>query len=99
MDSEQAIVVFSRLLVGALAAFCAIVLWSRTRDTAWMLVVGGTITAYGEKLYTVLNLLGIVAPLPPIGPVPLLAVVLPNIPAMFYISAFLVMVARSYEIR
>jgi hypothetical protein len=96
MDNGQAIFVFSRLVIGALAAFLAIMLWSRTRDIAWMLMVGGTITAYGESLYTVLNLFGISAPLPVIGSVPLLAIVLSNVPTLFYISAFLVMVVRSY---
>ncbi|MDR3147928.1 MAG: hypothetical protein LBU00_06095 [Treponema sp.] len=99
MDSEQAVLVFSRLVIGALAAFCAIMLWSRTRDTAWMLMVGGTITAYGEKLYTVLKLFGIAAPLPVVGSIPLVAIVLSNVPMLFYIAAFLVMVVRSYGSR
>jgi hypothetical protein len=99
MDSEQAVFVFSRLVIGALAAFLAITLWSRTRDAAWMLMVGGTITAYGESLYTVLNLFGISAPLPAAGSIPLPAILLSGIPMLFYISAFLVMVVRSYGSR
>ncbi|MDR2376843.1 MAG: hypothetical protein LBD96_10455 [Treponema sp.] len=99
MDSGEAIFVFSRLVIGALAAFFAIMLWSRTRDTAWLLMIGGTITAYGESLYTILNLFGISAPLPAISPVPVLAIVLSNVPMLFYMAAFLVMVARSYGYR
>ncbi|MDR0731513.1 MAG: hypothetical protein LBF63_07575 [Treponema sp.] len=98
MDSGEAVFVFSRLVIGALAAFFAIMLWSRTRDIAWMLMIGGAITAYGENLYQVLNLFGISA-LPVIGPVPLLAIILSNVPVLFYISAFLVMVIRSYRYR
>jgi hypothetical protein len=95
MNSEQVIVIFSGLFVGALTAFCAIMLWSKTRDVAWMLVASGTIITYGEKLYAVLNLLGIDAPVSAVGPVSLLVIVLSNVPALFYISAFLVMVTRS----
>ncbi|MDR1443627.1 MAG: hypothetical protein LBI94_01995 [Treponema sp.] len=96
MDSGQATLIVSRLVIGALAVFFAIMLWSRTRDTAWILIIGGTIAAYGDILYTVLNLFGIAAALPVIGSVPLLTIILSNIPAVFYVSAFLVMVVRSY---
>jgi hypothetical protein len=96
MDNGQALFVFSRLITMGLAAFFAIMLWSRTRDIAWILMVGGTITAYGETLYTVLKLFGISAPLRTLGSVPLLAIILSNVPVLFYISAFLVMIARSY---
>jgi hypothetical protein len=99
MDSGEAVFVFSRLVIGALAAFFAIMLWSRTRDTAWMLMIGGTIAAYGESLYTVLNLFGISTPLPAIGSLPVPAIILSNVPMLFYISAFLVMVTRSYGYR
>jgi hypothetical protein len=96
MDTGQAIFMLSRLIIGALAVFFAIMLWSRTRDIAWILMIGGTIIAYGEVLYTVLNLFGISAALPMVGSVPLLTIILSNAPVLFYISAFLVMVVRSY---
>jgi hypothetical protein len=96
MDTGQAIFIISRLIIGALAVFFAIMLWSRTRDIAWMLMIGGIIAAYGEVLYTVLNLFGITAALPAIGSVPVLTIILSNVPVLFFISAFLVMVVRSY---
>jgi hypothetical protein len=71
-------------------------LWSKTRDLAWMLMVGGTIAAYGETLYAILNLFGIGLALPAIGSVPLAAILAPNVPTVFFILAFLVMVVRSY---
>jgi hypothetical protein len=97
MDSGQTALIFSRLITMGLAAFFAIALWSRTRDGAWMLMVGGTIIAYGESLYTVLKLFGISAPPPALGSASLWAGLLSNAPALFYISAFLVMVTRSYR--
>jgi hypothetical protein len=94
MDTGEMIVVLSRLIMGALAAFFAIMLWSRTRDIAWMLMVGGTIAAYGEVLFGVLGLFGMSPAVP--GSLPLVTLIVPNIPVMFFISAFLVMVIRSY---
>jgi hypothetical protein len=95
MDTGELVVTLSRLIMGALAAFFAIMLWSRTRDIAWMLVVGGTIAAYGEAFLAVLSLLGISAAIPVLS-LPLASVVISNIPALFFISAFLVKVIRSY---
>jgi hypothetical protein len=94
MNTREIIFVFCRLFFGAVAAFFGIMLWSRTRDIAWMLTAGGVITAYGESLYNVLRALGI-SILPP-AVAPPLAAVLSGIPVLFFIAALFVMVLRSY---
>ena len=98
MDSGQVVFVYSRLILGALAAFLAIMLWSKTRDTAWMLIVIGTITAYIEIVYSILELLGITAHYGLfIGSVPLVAILLTALRMVFFIAAFLIMVVRQYR--
>jgi hypothetical protein len=98
MDIGEAVYVSSRLVLGALAAFFAIMLWSRTRDAAWMLVVAGTIAAYGETVYSVLQLFGIGGENPlSIGSMPLASIALPCLPTAFFIAAFMVMVIRKYR--
>ena len=95
MDTGQVIVTYSRLILGALAVFLAIVLWSKTRDIAWMLMIGGTAAMYAEIVWSILGLAGISsgnALL--IGSVPLSAIVLPALYMVFFIAAFLVMVTR-----
>ena len=92
MDLGQTIFVFSRLVLGALSAFFAIMLWSKTRDTAWMLVVIGTIAAYIGIVYSIMEMAGIAGSR--IGSVSLAQIVLPALPAVFYIAAFLVKVIR-----
>ncbi|MDR2477403.1 MAG: hypothetical protein LBD18_06435 [Treponema sp.] len=92
MDLGQTILVFSRLVLGALAAFFAIMLWSKTRDMAWMLVVIGTIAAYIGIVYSIMEMAGIAGSR--IGSVSVAAIVLPALPAAFYIAAFLVKVTR-----
>ena len=100
MDSGQLIYILSRLGLGALAAFFAIMLWSKTRDIAWMLMVIGTIAAYVETVYSILNILGISSiHIFVIGSISLMSIILPCLPTVFFIAAFSVMVFRKFRRR
>ncbi|MFP4373669.1 MAG: hypothetical protein ACLFPO_05015 [Spirochaetaceae bacterium] len=95
MATEAMILILSRLLFGAIATFLAIVLWSRTRDAAWMLIVIGTIVGYGEVLFTTLDRFGMVSVAAfTIQGVSVFRLLLSNLPTMFFILAFAVMIAR-----
>jgi hypothetical protein len=97
MDAGEILFISSRLILGALASFFAIMLWSKTRDMAWMLMVIGTIAAYIETVYSILDMFGITqgASLA-IGSIPAAAIILPSLRTAFFIAAFLVMVIRKY---
>jgi len=70
-------------------------LWSKTRDAAWMLIVMGAIFAYIEIVYSILGLFGIDgADLFLIGSVPLISFVLPLLRMTFFIAAFIIMIVR-----
>ena len=100
MDSGQIIYILSRLVLGAVAAFLAIMLWSRTRDTAWMLMVIGIIAAYVETVYAILKYFGIEGVnVLTVGSLSLMSILLPCLPTVFFIAAFAVMVARKYRRR
>ena len=100
MDTGQLIYIISRLSLGAIAAFFAILLWSRTRDIAWMLMVIGAIASYVETVYSILDLFGITGDdLLSIGSVPVVSIVLPCLPVFFIAAAFAVMVFRKYRRR
>ena len=99
MDSGQVIYILSRLSLGALASFFAIMLWSKTRDVAWMLMVIGTIAAYVETVHAILGLFGIGGGILVIGSVPLISIILPCLPTVFFIAALAVMVVRKYRRR
>ena len=100
MDYGQVVYILSRLVLGAMASFFAIMLWSKTRDVAWMLMVIGTIAAYVETVYAILNLFGIEGEnMLVIGSVPFMSILLPCLPTVFFIAAFSVMVARKYRRR
>ena len=95
MDAGQIIFVCSRLILGTLAAFLAITLWSKTRDIAWILMVIGTIVMYVEIVYSILELLGIPSfNVPSLGSISLAVIALPALRMAFLIAAFLVMVTR-----
>ena len=97
MDLGQAVFIISRLILGALASFFAILFWSKTRDLAWMLVIISAIAAYVETIYSILRLFGIVSGSFTIGDLPLVSILLPSVPTILLIAAFLVMLSRKYR--
>jgi hypothetical protein len=98
MDIGEILYISSRLILGALAAFFAIMLWSKTRDVAWMLMVIGAIAAYAEIVYSILGMFGITQGSSfLVGSIPLATLVLSNLPTGFFIAAFLVMVIRKFR--
>ena len=95
MDSGQTAFILSQLVLGAVASFLAIMLWSRTRDAAWMLIVIGTIVSYIEIVYSILEHFGMGGDdFYLIGSVPLISFILPSLRMIFFITAFTVMIIR-----
>jgi len=97
MDTGQTVQIICRLIVGTAGAFFAILLWARTRDTAWMLVIIGVITAYVHTVYEVLAIAGISSVNANSAAMSFLSIVLSNLPGVFFIAAFAVIVARKYR--
>ena len=98
MDSGQFVYIISRLSLGAIAAFLAILLWTKTRDTAWMLIITGVVTAYAETVYSVLALLGIPGNIFPFAvTTPAVSIILTCLPVVFFIAAFTVMILRKFR--
>lgn len=95
MGTEQIILVASRFLLGAIATFLAILVWSKTRDIAWMLIVVGTVAHYGDVVFDALELLGVVQlDQLTIAGVAIFPIVLSNLPMLFFSAAFLAIVLR-----
>ena len=98
MDSGQIVYIVCRLTLGAAAAFLAIMLWSRTRDMAWMFVIVGVLTSYVEVVYSILEPLGISGGnILSIGSRPIASILFPCLPMVFFIIAFTIMVVRKYR--
>ncbi|MGO8693182.1 MAG: hypothetical protein ACLQMF_05855 [Rectinemataceae bacterium] len=95
MSAGEIVYLVSRLATAAAAAFLAIILWSRTRDLAWMLIVIGAIASYADIIFGLLAELGIVdeSRFALFG-IPLGRIILSNLPFLFLGAALLVMIRR-----
>jgi len=95
MSTGDFVYLISRLSTAAIAAFLAILLWSRTRDLAWMLVVICVIASYADIVFSLLAQLGLVdeARYAVLG-VPIARILLSNLPFLFLCAALLVMIRR-----
>ena len=95
MSPDTVAMILSRLVVGAVATFLAILVWSKTRDAAWMFVVVGTIIAYGDAVFTALEFFGLAhIDLFVVQGVSVVRLVLANLPMLFFALAFLLVVVR-----
>ncbi|MDR2660363.1 MAG: hypothetical protein LBC27_10340 [Spirochaetaceae bacterium] len=95
MDSGSLVMIITRLFFSAVAAVFAIIIWSRTRDAAWMLIVLGTVSTYAETVYSILGVFGLTQNLfPAIGSVPVIAILVSCLPSIFFIAAFCAFLAK-----
>ena len=95
MDAGQTILISSQLVLGAIAAFLAILLWPKIREPAWMLIIFGTIIAYIETVYSILKLFGISGDeIVAIASIPVIPIILPAVRLVFFIIAFTIMIYK-----
>jgi hypothetical protein len=85
----------THLVLGAFATFCAILLWSRTRDMAWTFVIIGAIVSYADIALTTLRSFGILGEdLIRYHGIPVLSIALANLPLLFSGIGFLIAASR-----
>jgi hypothetical protein len=85
----------ARLIAVALATFLAIVVWARTRDAAWMLIVIGIVAGYADILYSLLLEFGLASEATlSVAGLPILSILFPVLPWFFFSIGFLVMIVR-----
>jgi len=96
MQQPQIVLYGIKLVLGGIAAFFAIMLWSKTRDPAWMSLVAGAITSYAGIVFDMMVDLGIIVPGGvQINGIPLAILLFTIIPPLFFILAFILMLVRS----
>ena len=85
-----------KLVMGAFAAFFAILLWSKTGDTAWVLISIGTIIFYTEIIFSTLKNFGILEEFTLFGlfGFDIISVMLINLPILLFIIAFVIVILR-----
>ena len=97
--TETEIIFFAiKLFLGGLIAFLAIMLWSRTRDLSWMLLVLAAVTGYSALVYDLLLRLGFETgrEIMLLGKeLPLIKLILSVLPSLFVILAFIRMLYKT----
>ncbi|MCI1209162.1 MAG: hypothetical protein LKF96_06950 [Treponema sp.] len=85
-----------KLIFGGIVAFLAIMLWSKTKDAAWMSLVAGAVTSYAGIVYEMMIDLGIIVPGGIyIAGIPLATLLFTIVPSVFFIIAFILMIIRT----
>jgi len=99
LNSSQ-LLSYGELILGAAAAFLAILLWPKTRDIAWMLIIFGTILLFIETVYSILKNNSICAH----GffvffSIPVISLILSTVRYTFFIAAFAIMIYRQTRLK
>ncbi len=95
MEFADFVLIISKVAVGGIATFFAVLLWSKTRDIAWIFVIIGTIVQYINIIYTTLEMFGITGNIVvTIYGVPALKLLLSILPMVFFIFAFITVIVR-----
>ncbi len=95
MTQPQMILYAVKLILGGIAAFLAVMLWSRTKDPAWLAAVGGTVASYAALVYAMLCELGVIIPWGEnITGVPISTLIFTALPSLLFITAFAIMLFR-----
>jgi hypothetical protein len=96
MIQPDLILFIVKLILGGITAFLAILLWSKTRDAAWMSLVAGAVTSYAGIVYDMMVELGIIVPESiSVAGIPLVELLFSIIPGCFFILAFILMLIRT----
>jgi len=95
MAVKDIVMILSQISFGAIATFLAILYWSHTRDTAWMLIIISVIFQYGQIMYSTFMMFGVLGDDLFIIPDILdFGTLLTVVPLIFISLAFIVMLVR-----
>ena len=84
-----------KLVAGGIVAFLAILLMSKKRTAAWSFMVSGFLLSYAALVYELLIELGVLtATKYSLWGLPLSTLLCALLPALCYITAFIIMLAR-----
>jgi hypothetical protein len=95
MELQAFLIEASHLIFGAFATFCAILLWSRTRDLGWTFIIIAVIVSYAGIAFNTFVQLGLVdESLFMFRGVPVVRLALTDLPLVFMAVGFLITVSR-----
>ena len=90
------IYILVQVFIGAVGTFCAILLWSKTRNVAWIFIIIGTIVLYTRIVFFTLEEFGIIeAGALQLFGVPVFQLFLDNIPIICFIVGFSIKISKN----
>lgn len=93
------VIIITRVVTGAIGAFFSIMLWSKTRDPAWIFIIIGTLCIYVEIVFTTLEMFGILSSdILTLYGIPVLKLLLLNMPVLFITIGFITVIAGNKKI-
>lgn len=96
MAQTELIIFVVKLVLGGISAFAAILLWSKTGESAWMCMIGGIVTSYAGTVYSLLVQLGILSvDRLRLGSIPFTSLFFAAVPSLFFIAALFIMIAKT----
>lgn len=96
MEQPEVILYIVKVALGGIAAFLAILLWSHTRDSAWMSLVAGMVTSYASVVLEMMAKFGMLSLHGPgLFGLPVVQLVFAAVPWLFFILAFILMLLRN----
>lgn len=95
MPQNELILYILKLILGGLAAFTAILLWSKTGESSWMCIIAAIVTNYAGTVYGLLVEMGILSiDKLKLGILPLTSLFFTIVPYLFFILGFGIMISR-----
>ncbi len=95
MSQSEMILYAVKLILGGITALAAVMLYSKTKDGAWISLIAGFVSLYIGYVYELLQGLGISIPHEVyIFEIPLTGLIFTVLPGLFFILAFSIMLTR-----
>ncbi|MBQ0039098.1 MAG: hypothetical protein KBS64_01555 [Treponema sp.] len=96
MPQTELILYIIKLVLGGIAAFAAILLWSKTGEAAWMCIIAAIVIGYAGTVYSLLVEMGILSvDRLKVGSLPLTSLIFAVVPPVFYILGFGIMISNA----
>ena len=96
MSQMNILLLVVKLIAGGIASFFAILLLSKTRETAWMCFASGVIISYGGIVYEFLSMIGIASSASlVIAGVPVLALLFAILPSAFFVASAIIFILKN----
>lgn len=92
MEYGQTVVWSIKLVLGGIAAFLAILLWSKSRSASWMCLVASVLISYAGIIFEMMISLGIISASLIFFGVPLATLIFTVLPSVFLIAALILII-------